>query len=75
MERPGEAGRSPCPLWSGTRKSCIISLMHDKRDESVATLIEEFLTARATRKPSPHTLAAYRRDLLTVALLVAEDAT
>ncbi|PWU48227.1 integrase [Micromonospora globispora] len=49
--------------------------MHDKRDESVATLIEEFLTARATRKPSPRTLAAYRRDLLTVALLVAEDAT
>lgn len=37
-------------------------------------LIEEFLTARATRKPSPHTLAAYRRDLHAVAALVAEDA-
>ena len=34
-------------------------------------LIEEFLTARATRKPSPHTLAAYRRDLHAVAALVA----
>ncbi|SCG35757.1 tyrosine-type recombinase/integrase [Micromonospora coxensis] len=49
--------------------------MHDKRDESVARLIEEFLTARATRKPSPHTLEAYRRDLRTVAALVGEDAT
>ncbi|MBC8994742.1 integrase, partial [Micromonospora chalcea] len=37
--------------------------MHDKPDETVGALIEEFLTARATRKPSPHTLAAYRRDL------------
>ena len=49
--------------------------MHDKQDESLAVLIEEFLTARATRKPSPHTLAAYRRDLRTIAALVAEDAT
>jgi site-specific recombinase XerD len=47
--------------------------MYDMRDESVAKLIEEFLTARATRKPSPHTLAAYRRDLLTVAGLAAEN--
>lgn len=38
-------------------------------------LIEEFLIARATRKPSPHTLAAYRRDLHAVAALVAEDDT
>ncbi|SCL72840.1 Site-specific recombinase XerD [Micromonospora citrea] len=38
-------------------------------------LIEEFLTARATRKPSPHTLAAYRRDLRTVAALAAQEAT
>ncbi|MEH0844620.1 tyrosine-type recombinase/integrase [Micromonospora sp. CPCC 205711] len=44
--------------------------MHDKRDESVGPLIEEFLTARATRKPSPHTLEAYRRDLRGVAALV-----
>ncbi|MEH0939004.1 tyrosine-type recombinase/integrase [Micromonospora psammae] len=49
--------------------------MHDKQDESVERLIEEFLTARATRKPSPHTLEAYRRDLRTVAALVAADAT
>ncbi|MEU7589569.1 tyrosine-type recombinase/integrase [Micromonospora sp. NPDC049230] len=48
--------------------------MHDKQDESLEVLIEEFLTARATRKPSPHTLEAYRRDLRTVATLIAEDA-
>jgi site-specific recombinase XerD len=47
--------------------------MHDKRDESLAVLIEEFLTARATRKPSPHTLAAYRRDLHAVAALIVTD--
>ncbi|RQX13489.1 integrase, partial [Micromonospora ureilytica] len=44
--------------------------MHDKKDESLGVLIEEFLTARATRKPSPHTLAAYRRDLHAVAVLI-----
>ena len=49
--------------------------MHHKQDESVGRLIEEFLTARATRKPSPHTLEAYRRDLRAVAALVGEDAT
>ncbi|RZU75801.1 site-specific recombinase XerD [Micromonospora kangleipakensis] len=49
--------------------------MHDKQDESAGRLIEEFLTARATRKPSPHTLAAYRRDLNSVATLVGEDST
>ncbi|MGW4501304.1 tyrosine-type recombinase/integrase [Micromonospora sp. NPDC004336] len=49
--------------------------MHDKKDESVMRLIEEFLTARATRKPSPHTLAAYRRDLRTVATLAAQEVT
>ncbi|MEV4755153.1 tyrosine-type recombinase/integrase [Micromonospora sp. NPDC049559] len=47
--------------------------MHDKADELVLTLVEQFLTARATRKPSPHTLQAYRRDLLAIARLVAED--
>ncbi|MER5705671.1 tyrosine-type recombinase/integrase [Micromonospora sp. NPDC002296] len=46
--------------------------MHDKQDESVRSLIEEFLTARATRKPSPHTLEAYRRDLCAVAALAGE---
>ncbi|MEW2379093.1 tyrosine-type recombinase/integrase [Micromonospora sp. NPDC047812] len=49
--------------------------MHDKQDESVQRLIEEFLTARATRKPSPHTLEAYRRDLRAVAALAAEECT
>ncbi|NJP33966.1 tyrosine-type recombinase/integrase [Micromonospora thermarum] len=49
--------------------------MHDKEDESVLQLIEEFLTDRTTRKPSPHTLEAYRRDLRTVAALAAEEAT
>ncbi|MEV0899455.1 tyrosine-type recombinase/integrase [Actinoplanes sp. NPDC049802] len=34
--------------------------------ESVLELVDAFLTARATRKPSVHTLAAYRRDLLSV---------
>ncbi|MGY0007584.1 tyrosine-type recombinase/integrase, partial [Micromonospora sp. I033] len=45
--------------------------MHDKTGETVGWLVEEFLTARATRKPSPHTLAAYRRELTTVAAPVA----
>ncbi|WDZ83149.1 tyrosine-type recombinase/integrase [Micromonospora cathayae] len=49
--------------------------MHDKVDSLVPVLVEEFLTARATRKPSPHTLEAYRRDLLAVARLAAQRAT
>lgn len=49
--------------------------MHDKWDESVGRLIEEFLTARATRKPSPHTQEAYRRDLRAVAALAGEECT
>ena len=49
--------------------------MHDKRDESVGRLIEEFLTARATRKPSPHTQEAYRRDLRAVATLAGAEHT
>ncbi|NJC72114.1 tyrosine-type recombinase/integrase [Planosporangium thailandense] len=48
--------------------------MQDKEDERVLALIEEFLAARAARKPSPHTLQAYRRDLVAVAGLVAEAA-
>ncbi|MEV0611424.1 tyrosine-type recombinase/integrase [Polymorphospora rubra] len=51
--------------------------MHDKQDETgeqrVVALVEEFLTARSARKPSPHTLEAYRRDLLSIVRLVAED--
>ncbi|GAB3138134.1 tyrosine-type recombinase/integrase [Micromonospora sonneratiae] len=49
--------------------------MQDKEDVRVLALIEEFLTARATRKPSPHTLQAYRRDLLAIAQLIADDPT
>ncbi|WP_434740007.1 tyrosine-type recombinase/integrase [Micromonospora sp. SH-82] len=49
--------------------------MQDKSDTSVERLVGDFLTARATRKPSPHTLAAYRRDLLTVLALVGEEST
>lgn len=49
-----------------------MSLMHEYGEERVLPLIEDFLTARATRKPSPHTLQAYRRDLLAIASLVAE---
>jgi site-specific recombinase XerD len=50
--------------------------MHDKRDASVAELVGEFLAARATRKPSVHTLQAYRRDLgLIVGLFPAQPVT
>ncbi|GAA0807305.1 tyrosine-type recombinase/integrase [Spirilliplanes yamanashiensis] len=45
--------------------------MQDERDVPVQQLFAEFLAARATRKPSPHTLAAYRRDLDAVLALVA----
>ncbi|WBB80808.1 tyrosine-type recombinase/integrase [Micromonospora sp. WMMD882] len=48
--------------------------MHDKVDSVFLVLVEEFLVARATRKPSPHTLDAYRRDLVGVARLAAERA-
>src|SRR5262249_53911688 len=33
-------------------------------------LFEEFLGSRTTRKMSPHTIAAYRRDLLEIARLI-----
>jgi site-specific recombinase XerD len=47
--------------------------MQDKQGETVMDLVDQFLIARATRKPSPHTLQAYRRDLMSVARLVADD--
>ncbi|MFK3979892.1 tyrosine-type recombinase/integrase [Micromonospora sp. NPDC050397] len=47
--------------------------MHDKSDISLLLLVEDFLTARATRKPSPHTLQAYRRDLVAIGRLVADE--
>jgi integrase/recombinase XerC len=50
--------------------------MQDERDSPIGELIAEFLAARATRKPSVHTLAAYRRDLgLIVGLIDAETVT
>ncbi|HEX9999450.1 MAG TPA: tyrosine-type recombinase/integrase [Actinoplanes sp.] len=50
--------------------------MHDERDLPVVELIDEFLTARAVRKPSVHTLHAYRRDLqLIVDLLGPQPVT
>jgi integrase/recombinase XerC len=49
--------------------------MQDGRDVGVAGLVDEFLAARATRKPSVHTLEAYRRDLRAVLDLVGDDVT
>jgi integrase/recombinase XerC len=45
--------------------------MQDGQDYSAEALIEEFLGARAIRKPSVHTLAAYRRDLTSILALIA----
>jgi integrase/recombinase XerC len=47
--------------------------MQDEQDYPVQGLIGEFLGARAIRKPSAHTLAAYRRDLTLILALVAAD--
>jgi site-specific recombinase XerD len=45
---------------------------HETDSEMVEHLIGEFLAARATRKPSVHTLQAYRRDLTLILGLVAD---
>jgi integrase/recombinase XerC len=47
--------------------------MQHERDIPVGELIAEFLAARAVRKPSVHTLQAYRRDLESVVRLVPGD--
>jgi integrase/recombinase XerC len=47
--------------------------MQDEKDVPVSELIEEYLAARATRKPSPHTLQAYRRDLSLVSAQIDAD--
>jgi integrase/recombinase XerC len=44
--------------------------MQDERDLVLTELIDEFLTARAVRKPSVHTLSAYRRDLRLIVDLI-----
>jgi integrase/recombinase XerC len=50
--------------------------MQDEQDFPVMALVEDFLDARAARKPSVHTLAAYRRDLgLIVELIEGESTT
>ncbi|MCM4080098.1 tyrosine-type recombinase/integrase [Paractinoplanes hotanensis] len=46
--------------------------MHDERSISVSTLIQDFLAARAVRKLSVHTLAAYERDLNSVVMHMGE---
>jgi site-specific recombinase XerD len=45
--------------------------MQDGSDVTVHELIGEFLAARAVRKPSVHTLQAYRRDLTSIVALLA----
>jgi integrase/recombinase XerC len=49
--------------------------MQEEQDIRVETLIEDFLGARAVRKPSEHTLLAYRRDLTAVLKLIGDDVT
>jgi integrase/recombinase XerC len=49
--------------------------MQDEQDIPVSALIEEFLGARAVRKPSEHTLMAYRRDLNAVLKELGDDVT
>ena len=47
--------------------------MQHSADTPVRELIDEFLAARAVRKPSEHTLQAYRRDLTLILGLAAGD--
>jgi site-specific recombinase XerD len=47
--------------------------MQDGRDDAVLELVDEFLAARATRKPSVHTLQAYRRDLVSIVELIGAE--
>ncbi|MFI7601827.1 tyrosine-type recombinase/integrase [Actinoplanes sp. NPDC049681] len=49
--------------------------MQDEQDISAQALVEEFLAARAVRKPSEHTLLAYRRDLTAVLRIMGENVT
>ncbi|MEU7905478.1 tyrosine-type recombinase/integrase [Actinoplanes sp. NPDC049118] len=49
--------------------------MQDEQDIPVSALIEEFLGARAVRKPSEHTLMAYRRDLNSILKELGENVT
>jgi integrase/recombinase XerC len=49
--------------------------MQDEKGIMVETLIEDFLGARAVRKPSQHTLMAYRRDLTAVLRIIGDEVT
>jgi len=49
--------------------------MQDEDDIAVKVLIEDFIGARAVRKPSEHTLMAYRRDLTSVLSIIGGDVT
>ncbi|MGX6606560.1 site-specific integrase [Micromonosporaceae bacterium Da 78-11] len=47
--------------------------MQDEQDRPLSELIEEYLGARAVRKPSVHTLEAYRRDLGLIVGLIGDE--
>ncbi|MFV2084738.1 tyrosine-type recombinase/integrase [Micromonospora sp. LOL_021] len=47
--------------------------MHQFVDLVAVRLVEDFLADRASRKPSPHTLDAYRRDLVAVLRLIGDS--
>ncbi|MBM2616166.1 tyrosine-type recombinase/integrase [Actinoplanes sp. LDG1-06] len=47
--------------------------MHQNHGLTVRELIKDFLAARATRKPSVHTLQAYERDLNLIVRLIGEE--
>ncbi|MEV4640140.1 tyrosine-type recombinase/integrase [Actinoplanes sp. NPDC049548] len=49
--------------------------MQDEQDIPAEALVEEFLAARAVRKPSEHTLLAYRRDLNAILRIIGEGVT
>ena len=49
--------------------------MQHEQDVPAQTLVEEFLGARAVRKPSEHTLMAYRRDLTAILKIIGDDVT
>ena len=47
--------------------------MQHNTESAVEELIGDFLAARATRKPSVHTLEAYRRDLQSIIALIGQE--
>ncbi len=58
-------------MWRAGAASGMVGGMSGERERSAGALgaeraVEEYLVARRAEKPSPHTVAAYRRDLLGV---------